>query len=183
MTLPEQIKQKEREISEYYHFGIWNALKFKYHKESKYSTVKHLQVNQGEIWYCDLGYNVGTEKNKCRPVMVISNNNINRSEKVVVLCITTAKGKTNANDLPCQDSWYLLYSATNDDTKKIKPGRTIRANNTPYNFLDKDSMVQCEEIRAVSKSRLDRHKKCIGTLNDMDLQKIKQKFLRTYNFG
>lgn len=183
MTLQEQIKQKDQEISEYYHFGIWSALKFKYHKESKLKIVKHLQVNQGEIWYCDLGYNIGTEKNKCRPVLVISNNKLNNSEKVVVVCITDAKGKTNQQDLPCQDSWYLLYSATVDEDKKLKPGRIIKPNNTAYSFLEKDSMVQCEEIKSVSKSRLDRRKKCIGQISQLDLYIIKQKFLRLYNFG
>ena len=38
-------------------------------------------------------YNIGTEKNKLRPVLVMSNNRINNSEKVVIICITDAKGK------------------------------------------------------------------------------------------
>ena len=42
-----------------------------------------------------------------RPVLVMSNNKINNSEKIVVVCITDAKGKTNANNLPVQDSWFL----------------------------------------------------------------------------
>ncbi len=47
-----------------------------------------------------------------RPVLVMSNNKINNSEKVVVVCITDAKGKVNARCLPIQDSWFLLYSDT-----------------------------------------------------------------------
>lgn len=183
MTLEDIIKQKDKEIDEYYSFGIWNAIKFKYHKLSKTNPVKRLQVNQGEVWFCDLGYNVGSEKNKCRPVLVISNNDINKSEKAVVICITDAKGKLNLQDLPFRDSWYLLYSSTTDETKKLRPNRIIRNGNHPYDFLEKDSVIQCEEIRAVSKSRFDRTKKYIGRIEPDDLSRISQKFMRTYNFG
>lgn len=183
MTLQEQLDEKQRQILEYYNFGIWNALKYKYHKISKMNKIKHKQINQGEIWYCDLGYNIGTEKNKMRPVLVISSNKVNRSEKVVILCITDAKNKINSRGLPFQDSWYLLYSSTTDENKKFKPARIIFPNNTPYNFLEKDSVVQCEEIKAVSKARFDFAKGCIGTLESVDLFHIKEKFLRTYDFG
>lgn len=36
-----------------------------------------------------------------RPVLVMSNNKINNSEKVVVVCITDAKEKANANNFVC----------------------------------------------------------------------------------
>ena len=49
----------------------------------------------------------------------------------------------------------MLYSDTEDEEKQVIPGRTIPASMHTYEFLDKDSMIQCEEIRAVSKSRLD----------------------------
>ena len=50
-----------------------------------------------------------------------------------------------------------------------------------YEFLDKDSMIQCEEIRAVSKSRLDANRGCIGTLTPEDFNLVKGKFKRAYN--
>ena len=40
-----------------------------------------------------LGYNIGTEKNKMRPVLVMSNNKINNSEKVVVVVLPMQKEK------------------------------------------------------------------------------------------
>ncbi len=169
------------ETLEYFNIGTWLNKKLGYHNRSKKPSTKKLQVNHGEIWYCDLGYNVGTEKNKVRPVLVMSNNKINQAEKIVVLAITNAKGKLNVRDLPLQDSWYLLYSNTTDDNKKIYPGRIIKKGNISYDFLDKDSVVQCEEIKAVSKARFDATRKCIGTLHPKDFNFIKQKFLRTYN--
>ena len=136
---------------------------------------------RGMYAFCDLGYNIGTEKNKMRPVLVMSNNKINNSEKVVVVCITDAKGKVNARCLPIQDSWFLLYSDTEDEEKQVIPGRTIPASMHTYEFLDKDSMIQCEEIRAVSKARLDANRGCIGTLTPEDFDLVKGKFKRAYN--
>lgn len=170
-----------QEAQEYYNIAGWLKDKINYNRISKFNANKHRQVLYGEIWYCDLGYNVGTEKNKMRPVLVVSNNKINNSEKVVVVSITDAKGKVNANNLPAQDSWLLLYSTTTDDSKMIHPGRTVPANMHAYSFLDKDSMVQCEEIRAVSKARLDAVKGCIGKLEPKDFSLFMDKFKRSYN--
>ena len=168
------------EAQEYYKIAGWLKDKVNYNRISKFNTNKRRQVLHGQIWYCDMGYNIGTEKNKLRPVLVMSNNRINNSEKVVIICITDAKGKVNANNLPAQDSWFLLYSGTSDEDKMISPGRQVPASMHVYDFLDKDSMVQCEEIRAVSKSRLDAARGCIGTLTPEDFEMVKGKFRRAY---
>lgn len=170
-----------QEAQEYYNIASWTKDKVNYNRVSKFNTNKHRQVLHGQIWFCDLGYNIGTEKNKMRPVLVMSNNKINNSEKVVVVCITDAKGKVNARCLPIQDSWFLLYSDTEDEEKQVIPGRTIPASMHTYEFLDKDSMIQCEEIRAVSKARLDANRGCIGTLTPEDFNLVKGKFRRAYN--
>lgn len=169
------------EAQEYYNIASWLKEKINYHRISKFNANKHRQVLRGEIWYCDLGINVGTEKNKVRPVLVVSNNKINNSEKVVVVSITDAKGKLNSRNLPAQDSWLLLYSTTTDDDKMIFPGRTVPSHMHAYDFLDKDSMLQCEEIRAVSKSRLDETRGCIGTLEPRDFTLFESKFKRCYD--
>ncbi|GLG05501.1 hypothetical protein Selli1_26750 [Sellimonas catena] len=49
-----------------------------------------------------------------------------------------------------------------------------------YDFLEKDSMVQCEEIRAVSMARLDAVRGCVGTLTPEDFEMVKGKFRRAY---
>lgn len=170
-----------QESWEYYNIAAWQKEKVNYNRISKFNVNKRRQVLHGQIWYCDLGYNIGTEKNKMRPVLVMSNNKVNNSEKVVVVCLTDAKGKTNANNLPVQDSWFLLYSATEDEDKMLSPGRTVPNHMHTYDFLEKDSMVQCEEIRAVSKSRLDVFRGCIGTLTPEDFKMVKEKFKRAYN--
>lgn len=169
------------ETKEFYNISSWLKDKLHYHNLSKIQKIKRANVTHGEVWYCDFGYNIGAEKNKCRPVIVISNNRINKSEKVVVLCITDAKGKTNINNLPAQDSWFLMYSATTDDDKKIYKGRKIPLSMSVYSFLDKDSVIQCEEIHSISKARLDMKRGCIGTLSPTDFQMLKRKISRAYS--
>lgn len=167
--------------SEFYNIGTWLSTKLHYHKISEFREVKKKIVSFGQVWYCDLGFNIGQEKNKMRPVIVISNNKINRTGKIIIICITDAKGKLNSRNLPAQDSWYLLYSGTNENDKMFKPGRLIPQNQNIYKFLDKDSVVQCEEIRAVSKARLDISKGCIGKIEEEDLKFIKMKLKRVFN--
>ena len=171
----------QKETEEYYNIACWLSKKLNYNRISKYTKYKRSQILHGQIWYCDLGFNVGAEKNKMRPVLVMSNNKINTSEKIVVISITDAKNKLNANNLPVQDSWFLLYSTTQDPTKMISPGRVIPSGMNAYSFLEKDSVVQCEEIRSVSKARLDYKRGCIGTLTTKDFDQIKGKFCRAYN--
>lgn len=110
-----------QEAQEYYNIASWTKDKVNYNRISKFNTNKHRQVLHGQIWFCDLGYNLGTEKNKMRPVLVMSNNKINNSEKVVVVCITDAKGKVNARCLPIQDSWFCYILI-----QKMKKNKSFR---------------------------------------------------------
>lgn len=165
---------------DYYNIGKWVGDKLHYHKISYYNSIKRKQVLQGEIWECDLGYNIGEEKNKKRPVLVVSNNFINRTGKVIVACITDAKGKIKpSSHVPYYDSWHLLYSNTTDDNKMFRPGRTIPKKAISYSFLDKDSVVQCEELRFVSKARLSANK--CGSIDPRDFTKIQDKLKNVFD--
>lgn len=99
-----------QESWEYYNIAAWQKEKVNYNRISKFNANKHRQVLHGQIWYCDLGYNVGTEKNKMRPVLVMSNNKINNSEKVVVVCITDAREKRMQTIFPSKihGFFYIL---------------------------------------------------------------------------
>lgn len=162
---------------DYYNLSCWLSKKIQNHRIAH--TAQHKQIDSGEIWKCDLGYNIGTEKNKCRPVLVVSNNNINRSEKVIILCITKAQGKINIqNGLPFHNSWYLLFSNTVDPIMMYIPNRRIPRRAFVYNFLDKDSVVQCEEIKAVSKIRFINK---LGDIDPIDYNNIKSKIKGTFD--
>ena len=99
---------------------------------------------QWHVFLADLDPVIGSEQGKTRPVLVISEEEINKILPVVnVLPITSRK-----------------------------PGRTIYPNEVLFQAgtagLDKDSLVLCYQIRSLDKRRF---KKMLGKLEDPNLQK------------
>lgn len=158
--------------------GKWLGKKMEYHQRSSFRKVKGMQVNQGEVWECDFGYNIGEEKNKKRPAVVLSNNKVNRTGKVIVAPITDAKGKMNAYNLPQQNTWYLLHCDSTDTRNWYDPLRVIPRNAIQYNLIRKDSVIQCEELRSVSKVRLVSKK---GNIDTDDFLRLKTKISNTFD--
>lgn len=61
------------------------------------STWSSWFPKRGEIYYCDLGQNKGSEQNGIRPVLVVSNNIGNRHSSIVQVAPITSQKK---NPLP-----------------------------------------------------------------------------------
>ena len=114
-----------------------------------------VQVKRGGIFDCELGYgNIGGEKNKTRPVLVLSKNALNKGHTVVVVPLST-KFDLGANRLPKYPNHYLL--------KKAK-----------YGFLDKDSVVKFEDLRSVDVVRL---RQLRGNIDSTDMKRMKRNLL------
>lgn len=117
-------------------------------------TQKQRRMVQGAIHLCELGENVGSEQNKKRPVLIISNNNINKNNTNVVVIPLSSKLATKTNKkgtvIPRYSTHYFL--------KKSK-----------YTFLDSDSSVKTEHIATVSKVRLDAF---LGKIDQDDIDKV-----------
>jgi mRNA interferase MazF len=166
-------------LSDFFNIGCWLSKKMEYHKKASLRTVRKKQVLQGEIWECDLGFNVGEEKNKKRFVIVISNNKVNRTGKVVVAPITDAVGKINSVGLPQHNTWYLLYTASTNPSNWYDSTRTVPRSAVQYSWLTKDSVIQCEELRSVSKARLLNSK--VGDLDPNDFSRLKTKIKKVFD--
>lgn len=111
-----------------------------------------VQVKRGGIFDCELGYgNIGGEKNKTRPVLVISRNMLNNGHTVVVVPLST-KFDRLASGSPKYTNHYLL--------KQCK-----------YPFLAKDSVVKFEDIRNVDVSRLANLR---GNIDVSDMKRMKK---------
>lgn len=101
-------------------------------------------MKRGEIYYANLNPTIGSEINKKRPVLIISNNSNNRaSSTVTVLPITSNISKIYPFEvaLPAEES-----------------------------DLPKDSKIQCQQIRTISKLRIGTAK--IGIVTENTLLKI-----------
>lgn len=126
-------------------------------------TPKKRTISKGAIMICDLGENIGSEQNKKRPVLVVSNNHINQGNNVIVVPLSTklkTKHNKNGKVVPRYPSHYFL--------KQEK-----------YPFLEEDSVVKCENIRTVSKIRLSDY---IGLVSEEDYHKIKNRLKNIFDF-
>jgi mRNA interferase MazF len=105
---------------------------------------------RGEVWTCNLGVNIGSELNKIRPVIVISNDIGNENSSLV----TVVPISNREERLPTH------VALTQEDFKYIE------------NHIAGTSMA--EQIKAVSKARLGRK---IGELHENTLKRIEQSVL------
>jgi mRNA interferase MazF len=85
-------------------------------------------MKRGEIYYANLDPTVGSEIKKRRPVLIISNNASNRQSPVVTV-------------LPLTSNIENVYSFEVFLPAKISG-------------LKKDSKIQCQQIRTISKLRI-----------------------------
>jgi len=105
------------------------------------------EIKRGDIYFADLGANnVGCEQSGTRPVVVVQNNIGNRfSPTIIVACITSRIFK---NPIPTH----------------------IHINANLYN-LDTDSLILCEQLKTIDKSRLQSH---VATLTHDDINRLNQ---------
>ena len=109
---------------------------------TKTASKSHGAVPQrGEVWWVRLDPTIGSEIAKTRPCLIISRSIINRHRRTVVAIPLS----TSSNSSP-----PLLI---------------------PVRCAGRDVIAVIDQIRAVSKERLDR---CIGELATSDLESVEQ---------
>jgi mRNA interferase MazF len=101
---------------------------------------------RGDIYQADLDPTKDSEQAGRRPIVIVSRDGINRSSPVVVI-VPITKFTPEKKIYPS----HHLVKATND------------------NGLSIDSIIKCEQIRGIAKSRL-LHK--WGSLSEKDLAKV-----------
>jgi len=111
-------------------------------------------ARRGEVYDARLDPTEGSEQAGRRPVIVVSNNAINRGGVVVIVPCTTYRGQ------PVYPSQVLL--------KSYEGG------------LDNDSVALCDQIRAVAVTRLERHR---GVLSSGALTDIEDALLNTLDIS
>lgn len=115
---------------------------------------------RGGVFDAELGLgNIGGEKNKTRPVIVLTPNMLNKGHTVVVVPMST-KFSRNRQGLPRYQNHYLLRKAD-------------------YPFLDKDSVAKFEDIRSIDVVRLRQFR---GNVSADDMKKMKNALLFTYGY-
>jgi len=103
------------------------------------------EFKRNQIYYANLGdFQTGSEQSGMRPVLIIQNNIGNKySPTVIIACLTS---KVFKNEIPTH----------------------VRINAKEYN-LPSDSLILCEQIKTIDKSRLLNY---IAALSDTDTKRV-----------
>lgn len=145
--------------------SCWLAEKIKLIELKDYQKANKLEnkVLRGGIFNVDLGSgNIGSEKNKIRPCVIISRNILNNGDTAVIVPLTT-KFPCNLNSgkkIPKYKNHYIL-------------------NKSKYDFLRDDSCIKFEDIRSIDKVRI---KELIGNLEDDDIKLLEKRLTFTMGF-
>lgn len=117
-------------------------------------------IYRAGIFHAEMGTaNIGGEKNKTRPVLVMSPNVMNKGHTVIVVPLST-KFKLKPDGTPLYDNQYLL--------KKVD-----------YPKLDADSMVKFEDVRSVDVVRLRGH---ICNVESVEMKRMKKCLLSSMGY-
>ena len=114
---------------------------------TRHREIKHRQVKRGGVYWVNLGKKTGSVQAGKRLGVIIQNDVGNKYSPTTIIAIITSRN-TKAK-LPTQH-WI----------------------NKGQGGLICDSMVECEQIRTIDKSRL---KKFMGTIGEKDQEEINRK--------
>lgn len=101
-------------------------------------------MKRGEIYFANLDPTIGSEIKKKRPVLIVSNNANNKAASTLTIVPITS------------------------NTSKIYPFEVFLA--PGKGGLQKQSKVQCHQIRTISKLRI--HGKSVGQIDSMLMKKV-----------
>ncbi|WFA07847.1 type II toxin-antitoxin system PemK/MazF family toxin [Tissierella sp. Yu-01] len=121
------------------------------------------KIYRGGVYWVEFGTgNLGAEKNKTRPAVIISANHLNRSETVIVIPIST----------------HFKYVIDSKGNKKPHKNHFILYKNK-YNQLSEDSAIKCEDIRTIDVVRI---RDLIFNIGKDDMKKVKLRLLYTLGY-
>lgn len=116
----------------------WIGLSLSMNERFHLGSMSYPFFPRGTVISAFLGENVGHEKSMMRPVVVLSNDQLNRkSTNVIIAPLTDARNKVDLSTgkVKLLRSQYLLRKAD-------------------CAFLSMDSIIQFEDVRSISKERL-----------------------------
>lgn len=147
--------------NKYENFFRWLPMKLKVQEKFERNHQSGTLFPRGAIYTCYLGENVGHEKSRleARPCLIVSSDSINStSSNVIIVPLSKQIKYADPSRKILKYKWHYVL-------KKSK-----------YSALSYDSAVQCEDIRAVSKSRFG---KFIVIIDKYDMDNIRKRLRAT----
>lgn len=159
--MSEETEEKVIKIADWTHEKTKISLDFFNYK----SDMQGWKFNTGEIYFCELGENIGNEINKKRPVLIISSTKYNKKQSTVIVAPLTSRIK-------------YKYKNGKRDGFKFPFDYVLKQDYFP--FLKKDSTVKLDQLRTVSKNRLSA--KRLGEVDDETMRKIYERLNKIIDF-
>lgn len=135
----------------------WTAHKIKLQDKFLKNAQEKVKYPRGSIYSCFLGENIGHEKSRleARPCLIISNNRINyNSSNIIVIPLSKEIKYKDKSKTQLKYEWHYVLRKSN------------------YPKLSYDSVLQCEDIRCISKSRCGTY---ICNVDKFDMDEIKKR--------
>lgn len=137
----------------------WNAQKIYYHMGKMHQ--RRWTVKRGEVYFVDLGENIGSEENKIRPVVVLQSNAYNFKAPVFIAAIISSSECTIPDvQVPITERFYY-YNEKHE--KKPLVGT-----------------IDLGQIKTIAKERIVSKKVC---LLKEDMKEVDKKLLNVLGFG
>ena len=124
------------------------------------SHIANIAVNIGDVFTCEIGENIGEEQCNSRPVLIVSKNFFNSNSSNVTIVPLSTSVKTRTIRRSGQLKTVLKYKTH------------YRLKKSDFSFLDRDSVVKCEHIRSLSKSRLVSK---LGQIDETTLKRVQKR--------
>jgi mRNA interferase MazF len=136
-------------------------------------------VKKGYIFFCELGFNIGSEQNHKRPVVVLQNDKGNSSSPTTIVApITTHRGMTVLKEE--NGKYYIKYldDQGNECYKKLDYYE-IPIEIMPDYKKEITGYINLAQIRTISKKRLE--KSHVAIVNERTFNKIKPALLQLFD--
>lgn len=127
-------------------------------KRNRQPRPQPLLVSRGEIWNCELGINLGSEQSQMRPVLIIQNDDSNKiSPNTIIVPLTRAVHRLDKEIW--EDPGFVFDDAVAESIKaRLRKTEVLilpeDAKESESLVLPEPSIVMCQNIKEISKSRL-----------------------------
>lgn len=118
--------------------------------------IPPLQCSRGEIWDAFLGYNIGSEQNGVnegfsRPVLIVQNEKNNKfSPNTIIVPLSKIENRNDGKELSEDELQQIKQNLRKTEILLYK--NNVKENEKE---LSHNSIVLCQNIRDISKERLD----------------------------
>ncbi len=130
------------------------------------------KIFQREIFYCELGYNLGSEQNEKRPVVILQNNLGNKFGNTTIIAPITTYDNSTFEKI--EGNWYIKFLKSGKEESKKLDFYEI-----PVEVEDKVNIIGAVNVvhmREVSKKRLSAHP--IAKITEDNLKEIQKAIIK-----